>query len=126
MTKPLQQRTVCVGGLSIANDRPFTLISGPCQIESLGHAVDVAGQLKAIASECGVGFVFKSSFDKANRTSLHAKRGPGMDRGLAILMEVGSQIGCPTLTDVHVPSQCAETADAVDILQIPAFLCPAN
>ncbi len=123
MTGSPQQRAVSVGSLSIANDLPFALISGPCQIESLSHALDIAGRLQFIAAEFEIGFVFKSSFDKANRTSLRGKRGLGIEKGLAVLQEVGTQIGCPTLTDVHEPGQCAEVASVVDILQIPAFLC---
>ena len=114
---------VRVGGILIANDRIFTLISGPCQIESRSHSLEMAGRLKEIADHCGVGFVFKSSFDKANRTSIDGKRGIGFEAGLAALEEVRRAIGCPTLTDVHEPGQCREAADAVDILQIPAFLC---
>ena len=123
MTGSPQQRAVKVGSFSIANDRPFALISGPCQIESLGHALDIADRLQSIAAEFEIGFVFKSSFDKANRTSLRGQRGLGIEKGLAVLQEVGTQIGCPTLTDVHEPGQCAEVASVVDILQIPAFLC---
>ncbi len=114
---------VRVGGLLIANDHAFTLISGPCQIESLGHSLEMAGRLKEIADDTGVGFVFKSSFDKANRTSIDGKRGIGFEAGLAALAEVRRIIGCPTLTDVHDPGQCREAAEAADILQIPAFLC---
>ena len=123
MTGTLRQRAVRVGSHLIANDRTFTLIAGPCQIESLSHSLHIAGRLKSIAAEFGIGFVFKSSFDKANRTSLQGKRGLGIEKGLEVLREVGRQIGCPTLTDVHEPGQCAEAARVVDILQIPAFLC---
>src|SRR6185295_11455923 len=99
------------------------LIAGPCVIESRDHVLFMAAALKRIASECGVSFVFKASFDKANRTSIHSFRGPGMDEGLKILAEVRSAIGVPVLTDVHLPDQAAPIAEVVDILQIPAFLC---
>lgn len=116
-------RTVTVGGLSIANDRPFTLIAGPCQIESRQHALEVADALAAITSKAGVPLIYKSSFDKANRTSLNARRGVGLTEGLDILAEVRQRIGCPVLTDVHEPAQCGPTGEHVDVLQIPAFLC---
>ncbi len=112
-----------VGSVRIANDLPFALISGPCQIESLDHSISIAGHLAEITSKAGIGFVFKSSFDKANRTSIDSNRGLGFERGLLVLEAVRKQIGCPTLTDVHDPGQCAETASVVDMLQIPAFLC---
>jgi len=99
------------------------LIAGPCVIESRDHVLFMAGALKKIAAECGVSFVFKASFDKANRTSIHSFRGPGMDEGLKVLAEVRSAIGVPVLTDVHLPDQAAPIAEVVDILQIPAFLC---
>ena len=116
-------KRIAVGGLSVGNDLPLTLISGPCQLESLTHAEEIAGRLQEICRKAGVGLIFKASFDKANRTSLEGARGPGMDKGLKILKSVRDSIGCPTLTDVHTPDQCAETAEAVDVLQIPAFLC---
>jgi len=118
-----KSRTVTIGSVRIANDRPFALISGPCQAEGVQHSVDIAGHLAEVCARLGIGFVFKASFDKANRTSLGGARGPGMDKGLTILKSVRDSIGCPTLTDVHTPDQCAETAEAVDVLQIPAFLC---
>ena len=99
------------------------LISGPCQIESLEHCLEIAGQLKEITARSGIGFVFKSSFDKANRTSVSGRRGVGLETGLKILAEVRGRIGCPVLTDVHEAWQCKETAEVVDMLQIPAFLC---
>ncbi len=116
-------RTVRVGPIAIANDRPFTLIAGPCQIESREHAIEVAEVLVATASEKGVPLIYKSSFDKANRTSLNTGRGVGMTAGLEILAEVRERFGCPVLTDVHEPPQCAVAAEFVDVLQIPAFLC---
>lgn len=116
-------RTVRIGDIAVANDRPFTLIGGPCQIESREHAIEIAEILVGVCRDVDVPFIFKSSFDKANRTSLNAGRGVGLDQGLAILAEIRERFGCPVLTDVHEPPQCAVVAEAVDILQIPAFLC---
>ena len=112
-----------VGNVVFGQDRPFVLISGPCQLESLDHARMLAGHLAEVAATAGVSFVFKASFDKANRSSLSGRRGVGLDEGLSILSKVGSEFGCPVLTDVHEAAQCAAAAEAVDILQIPAFLC---
>jgi 2-dehydro-3-deoxyphosphooctonate aldolase (KDO 8-P synthase) len=120
---PHPTRTVRVGGIEIGNERPFVLIAGPCQIESRSHALEVAHALRAISGRTGVPVIYKSSFDKANRTSGTAARGIGMDAGLAILAEVREATGLPVLTDVHAPEQCAIAALAVDVLQIPAFLC---
>jgi len=119
----MTQHAVTVGDVVFANDKPFRLIAGPCQIESRDHAMEIARGIKAIADPLGLGFVFKSSYDKANRTSLGGKRGVGMEQGLAILAEIRETLGVPVLTDVHEPDQCAIAAEAVDILQIPAFLC---
>ncbi len=116
-------RTVRVGAVEIANDRPLVLIAGPCQIEGRAHALEVAWALREIGSATGVPVVYKSSFDKANRTSAHTGRGVGIEAGLAILAEVRERTGLSTLTDVHAPEQCAAAAGAVDVLQIPAFLC---
>jgi 2-dehydro-3-deoxyphosphooctonate aldolase (KDO 8-P synthase) len=124
MTEPgISPRTVRVGGIEIGNDRPFVLIAGPCQIESLGHALEVAAALDEIAAATGVPVIYKSSYDKANRTSAGAARGVGMARGLEILVQVRERFGMPVLTDVHAAEQCAPAAAAVDVLQIPAFLC---
>jgi 2-dehydro-3-deoxyphosphooctonate aldolase (KDO 8-P synthase) len=112
-------RVVRVGALDIANDRPFVLIAGPCQIESRAHALEVAHALREVGAAAGVGVVYKSSFDKANRTSVGAARGVGMGEGLAILAEVRAATGLPVLTDVHTEQQCAPAAEAVDVLQIP-------
>ncbi len=109
--------------VTIGNDLPFVLISGPCQIESRDHAMMMAERLSGAAAKAGVPFVFKSSFDKANRTSVAGQRGVGIDAGLAILAEVKASFGCPVLTDVHEAGQVEAAAEAVDILQIPAFLC---
>ncbi|MBT2243459.1 3-deoxy-8-phosphooctulonate synthase [Sphingobium sp. WTD-1] len=114
---------VKVGPVTFGNDLPFVLISGPCQIESRDHALFMADALAKAAADAGVPFIFKSSFDKANRTSVSGKRGVGIDAGLAILAEVKAVLGCPVLTDIHGPEQVEAAAQAVDILQIPAFLC---
>lgn len=115
--------TVRIGSLELANDRKLVLISGPCQIESRDHALECAAALVEMAGAAGIGLIYKSSYDKANRTSAAAARGIGMDKGLEILAEVKSRFGCPVLTDVHAPEQCGPAAQAVDVLQIPAFLC---
>ena len=112
-----------IGAVEVANDAPLALISGPCQIESRRHALDCAKRLVDIAGRAGVALIFKSSFDKANRTSLASKRGIGIEEGLDILAEIRERCGCPVLTDVHLPEQCARAAARVDVLQIPAFLC---
>jgi 2-dehydro-3-deoxyphosphooctonate aldolase (KDO 8-P synthase) len=114
---------VSVADLTIGNDQPLTVIAGPCQLESADHAQMIAGTMKEICAAVGAQYVFKASFDKANRTSLGNSRGLGLDKGLAILSDLGKAIGVPVLTDVHKESQCAPAAEAVDILQIPAFLC---
>lgn len=114
---------VQVGSLSIGNDAPLTIIAGPCQLESVDHAQMIAGVMKEACAAAGAQYVFKASYDKANRTSLAGKRGLGIDAGLKALSEVRKSIGVPVLTDVHSESQCALAADAVDVLQIPAFLC---
>ena len=116
-------RHVRAGSVTIGNDLPFVLISGPCQIENRDHAFFVAERLLTMTTRRGIGFIYKSSFDKANRTSLDGARGAGMDEGLRILDDVRSRLGCPVLTDVHLPDQCRAVAGAVDVLQIPAFLC---
>ncbi|MES2158115.1 MAG: 3-deoxy-8-phosphooctulonate synthase [Pseudomonadota bacterium] len=126
MTLPEQAtlpKHVSVGPVTFGNDLPFVLISGPCQIESRDHALFSAETLHGIAAKAGVPFIFKSSFDKANRTSVSGQRGVGLDAGLAILAEVKATLGCPVLTDVHDAGQVEAVAQAVDILQIPAFLC---
>jgi 2-dehydro-3-deoxyphosphooctonate aldolase (KDO 8-P synthase) len=114
---------VRVGGLTIGNNLPFTLIAGPCQIESLDHTMEVASALSELSKKLGIGVIYKSSFDKANRTSANAARGIGMAQGLEILARVRETFGMPVLTDVHDAAQCAPVAEAVDVLQIPAFLC---
>ena len=117
------QRTVRVGDVSFANDAPIAVFAGPCQMESRAHALEMAAALKEIAARLGLGFVFKSSFDKANRTSLRGKRGLGLDAALPVFAEIRETLGLPVVTDVHEPGQCAVVAETVDVLQIPAFLC---
>ena len=112
-----------VGNVTFGNDLPFVLIAGPCQIESRQHALEMAEALSYIAKEMNIGFIYKSSFDKANRTSISGKRGIGLAGGLPILEEVRETFGCPVLTDVHTEQQCEIVGKSVDILQIPAFLC---
>ena len=107
----------------IANNKPFTLIAGPCQLESEKHAINISTELKKITSDLGINFVYKTSFDKANRTSLKGKRGLGLDKSLPIFDKIRKQVGVPVLTDVHTAEQCSIVANHVDVLQIPAFLC---
>ncbi len=116
-------RLVRIGAIEVGNARPFVLIAGPCQIESRDHAMEIAIAMREISDRTGVPVIYKSSYDKANRTSASAERGIGMERGLAILAEVRERTGMPVLTDVHTAEQCAQAAQAVDVLQIPAFLC---
>jgi len=114
---------VTVGSVKFGNDQPLSIIAGPCQLESRAHALEVAGALKEIAARLGIGLVYKTSFDKANRTSNAASRGIGLKQALPIFAEIRSSLGLPVLTDVHESAQCAEVAQAVDVLQIPAYLC---
>ena len=107
----------------IANDKPFTLIAGPCQLENEQHAIKMSTELKKITSELGINLIYKTSFDKANRTSLKSKRGMGLEKSLPIFDKIRKEIGVPVLTDVHTAEQCSIVADHVDVLQIPAFLC---
>ncbi|HZR61115.1 MAG TPA: 3-deoxy-8-phosphooctulonate synthase [Xanthobacteraceae bacterium] len=115
--------TVAVGEVRFGNALPLALIAGPCALESRAHALDMAAALKDIAARLNVGFIYKTSFDKANRTSAKSARGIGLDNALAIFAELRDKLGVPVLTDVHEPEQCAPVAEAVDVLQIPAFLC---
>jgi 2-dehydro-3-deoxyphosphooctonate aldolase (KDO 8-P synthase) len=112
-----------VGSVAFGNDLPLALIAGPCQMESRDHAFDVAGALKEICARVGIGFVYKTSFDKANRTSLQGRRGVGLEAALGVFADLKRELSIPILTDVHEPRQCAEVAAVVDVLQIPAFLC---
>lgn len=117
------QKIIKLKDLRVGNDLPFTLIAGPCQIEGLDHALFMAEALIKLTTKLHIPFVYKSSFDKANRTSIHGARGLGIDKGLKVLAEVKRAFNCPIVTDVHSENQCAEVAKIVDILQIPAFLC---
>ncbi|ABE62554.1 2-dehydro-3-deoxyphosphooctonate aldolase [Nitrobacter hamburgensis X14] len=114
---------VSAGSVTFGQDRPLSIIAGPCQMESRAHALEVAGALKEIAARLNIGLVFKTSFDKANRTSASGARGLGLKQALPVFAEIGSSLGLPVLTDVHEAAQCTEVAQAVDVLQIPAFLC---
>jgi 2-dehydro-3-deoxyphosphooctonate aldolase (KDO 8-P synthase) len=113
---------VTAGSATFGNDLPLTLIAGPCQLESRQHAFDMAGRLKEMTAALGIGLVYKSSFDKANRTSLSGQRGAGLDAALPIFADIKKEFGLPILTDIHEREQCAVVAEVVDILQIPAFL----
>lgn len=112
-----------IGDITFSNNSKFVLIAGPCQIESRQHSFDIAGFLQEMAKKLDIGLVYKSSFDKANRTSLSAKRGTGLEKGLAILQDLKAEFKLPIITDVHLPEQCTDVAAVADILQIPAFLC---
>ena len=116
-------RSVRIGNVTFANDRPIALLAGPCQMESRAHALEMASALKEICARLGIGLVYKTSFDKANRTSLAGKRGMGLARALPVFAEIRATLGLPVVTDVHEPAQCARLAEVVDVLQIPAFLC---
>ena len=116
-------KTVAVGAVRFGNDLPLALIAGPCQLESRSHALEMASALKEIAARVGIGLVFKTSFDKANRTSASAARGVGLEAALPVFAVIRESLGLPVLTDVHDAGQCAAAAQAVDVLQIPAFLC---
>ncbi len=117
------QSVVDVRGTLFSNERPLALIAGPCQMESRGHALECAAALKEIAGRLGIGLVFKTSYDKANRTSVAGPRGVGLDAALAVFAEIRDTLGLPVLTDVHERDHCAPVAEVVDVLQIPAFLC---
>ncbi len=114
---------VSAGNVTLGNDLPLVVIAGPCQLETLDHALMIAGQLAEACRKAGAGFVFKASYDKANRTSLSGRRGIGIDEGLEMLDTVRSRIGCPILTDIHDIEQASKAAQVADIIQIPAFLC---
>ena len=117
------QRHISIGNLTVGNDLPLTLIAGPCALESRGHAMEMSSALVEMTSRLGIGLIYKTSFDKANRTSLSNSRGLGLEASLPILADIREKHGCPVVTDVHLPDQCAAVAEAVDVLQIPAFLC---
>jgi len=120
MTAP---RAVAIGSVTFANDRPLALIAGPCQMESPAHALECAQALVAITKKLALPFIFKTSFDKANRTSLSGQRGIGMDAALPVLADIRAKFGCPVLTDIHDEAQVGPVAEVADVLQIPAFLC---
>jgi len=120
---PAEPRRIAIGNLSIGNDRPLAVIAGPCALESRAHAQEMCQALVELTAKLGIGLIYKTSFDKANRTSIDGIRGLGMEKGLPILAELRERFGVPVLTDVHAPEQCVPTAEAVDVLQIPAFLC---
>lgn len=116
-------KTVSVGNVQFANNLPFSLLAGPCVLESRQHAFDMAGKIKEVCGKLGIGVIYKTSFDKANRSSLSSERGMGLDKALEVFADIKKAFGLSVMTDVHEPWQCAEVAKAVDILQIPAFLC---
>ncbi len=119
----MANRIVQIGKVSLANDQPLTVIAGPCQLETLDHALMIARQMADICQRRGAGYIFKASYDKANRSSIGTTRGLGIEAGLEMLAEVKSRVGCPVLTDVHSEEQCRLAGQVVDVLQIPAFLC---
>src|ERR1700686_4549236 len=123
MKTPPPNPIVAAGNVRFGNDLPLALIAGPCALESRAHALEMAAALKDITARLGIGFVYKTSFDKANRTSAASARGLGLDKALSIFAELRETLGVPVLTDVHEPEQCAIVAEAADVLQIPAFLC---
>ena len=116
-------KSIKVGSYIIANNRPFALLAGPCVLESRDHAFKMCEAIKAVTDRLGIDLIYKTSFDKANRTSVKAERGMGLDAALKIFQEIKREFGVPVVTDVHLPDQCATVAEAVDVLQIPAFLC---
>ena len=116
-------KTVSIGSLVVGNDAPLTVIAGPCQLESADHAMMIAARMQEVCAAAGAQFIFKASFDKANRTSVAGRRGLGLDEGLRVLQHVKDSLGVPVLTDVHNEGQCAPAAEVCDVLQIPAFLC---
>jgi 2-dehydro-3-deoxyphosphooctonate aldolase (KDO 8-P synthase) len=120
---PPANRVVSAGSVTFANDRPIAVLAGPCQMESRAHALEMASALKEIAQRLGIGLVYKTSFDKANRTSISGRRGIGLEAALPVFAEIREKLGLPVVTDVHEAAQCAPVAEVVDILQIPAFLC---
>ena len=119
----MQNRRIQVGNITFSNDLPFVLIGGPCQLESKEHALELAGKIVDITKRLDIPYVFKASFDKANRTSINGARGVGLEKALDIFRKIKARYGCPVITDVHEPDQCARVAEVVDMLQIPAFLC---
>lgn len=119
----MSNHVVKIQNIEVANDKPFMLIAGPCQMESREHAFDMCGSIKEIADKLDIPFIFKTSFDKANRTSLKSQRGVGLDASKAVFADIRKEFDVPVLTDVHTAEQCADISEVVDVLQIPAFLC---
>ena len=119
----MESKTINCNGIKISNNEPLTLIAGPCQLESEQHSMDMAGKIKEIADKFNIGFVYKTSFDKANRTSLKGKRGAGLENSLPVFDKIKKDLKIPVLTDIHNEEQCLAVSKHVDILQIPAFLC---
>ncbi len=119
----MKNHNVKCSNFVIANDKPFTLIAGPCQLENEGHAIQISTELKKITEELGINLIYKTSFDKANRTSLKGKRGLGLEKSLPIFEKIRKEVGVPVLTDIHTAEQCSIVSKYVDVLQIPAFLC---
>lgn len=117
------QKQVKLNDIVFSNEAPFVLIAGPCQMESAAHGMEMASALQEMTNKLGLGFVFKASFDKANRTSVNGKRGMGLEAGLQAFADIKAKLGCAVITDIHEPWQCAPAAEVMDILQIPAFLC---
>ena len=119
----MQQRTVKIGNIDLSADHPIAFITGPCQLENRDHAMMMAEKISNLCAKNGAGYIFKASYDKANRSSISSARGIGMEEGLRILQDISREFNCPVITDVHEASQCQAASEAVDILQIPAFLC---
>ena len=115
-------KKVKAGSVVFSNDMPISIMAGPCVIESRDHIHHMAGSIAEVTRDLGIGFVFKSSFDKANRSSMHSYRGPGMEEGLRIFEEIKKTFNVPVITDVHEPEQCAPAAEVCDVIQLPAFL----
>lgn len=123
MTAAPAQHHISIGNITMGNDLPFVLIAGPCQMESRDHAFEMCGAIKEITTKLGIPLIYKSSFDKANRTSLKGQRGIGLEKGLPVFEELRRKMSLPVITDIHTAEQCAIVAKSVDVLQIPAFLC---
>ena len=119
----MQQKTVKIGNIDLGADHPIAFITGPCQLENRDHAMMMAEKISNLCAKNGAGYIFKASYDKANRSSISSARGIGMEEGLRILQDISREFNCPVITDVHDASQCQAASEAVDILQIPAFLC---
>ena len=119
----MENKIINCNGIEISNSKKISLIAGPCQLESEQHAMDMAGKIKEITDKFKIGFIYKTSFDKANRTSIKGKRGAGLEKSLPVFDKIKKELGVATLTDIHNEEQCSIVAKHVDVLQIPAFLC---